>query len=626
MSRRALRRRRTGGQAIIEYALLIMLASLICMGILFRVGGSVKSALCQVSTGLNNGIPDASCAGSSWHQAAALGTVGGDLTRMSCTSTSFCMALHPGLNASSTTYNGSSWSTPITGPQNAGPLSCVDSNHCYNINDGSAAYYNSGTWTQSVGTPNLTAFDGGLSCLSTSFCMGAGAAFVNDDAVQSWDGSSWSAMTDVLAGGGGIHSVSCVTPTWCMAVDNTGNAILYNGATWTASNIDGTTIMRSVSCLNPTSPYFCMAVDTDGNAFLYNGVTWTASHIDGSNNIWSVSCVTATWCMAVDDKGNAINYNGAWQAPLSINYGSTLYEVSCVGTTFCMAGGQEPGGGGWVVQYNSGTWGTPTYVEGRVGNLNAVSCASTTFCMAVTWEGDVLTYAGTWSVPSKIDGDTAITDISCVSSSFCAAVDASGNALTYTGTWSGPTAIDSGNSITGVSCTSPTFCMVVDANGKAYKYTGAWIASFMGAILSPSAVSCTSTTFCMAVDSGGKAIKYTGAWGASTSIDNPNQIKSVSCTSTTFCMAVDANGKAIKYTGAWHPAAAIDGTKVVNSVSCASSSACEAVDANGNAIQYTGSWTGAASIDGTYSINGISCPSSTFCMAVDANGNEIKFS
>lgn len=78
-----------------------------------------------------------------------------------------------------------------------------------------------------------------VSCVSASFCMGVedeGYAFV-------FDGSSWSApvridpqgvscTNDICDGGTGLISVSCASPSFCAAVDGYGNAFTFNGSSW----------------------------------------------------------------------------------------------------------------------------------------------------------------------------------------------------------------------------------------------------------------------------------------------------------------------------------------------------------------------------------------------------------
>ena len=90
-----------------------------------------------------------------------------------------------------------------------------------------------------------------------------------------------------------------------MAVDNHGNALTYNGTTWTSpAAIDTGHALDSVRCTTAT---FCMAVDDQGDALTFDGTMWASpDSIDGSNVLEAVSCPTAYFCVAVDGVGDAL--------------------------------------------------------------------------------------------------------------------------------------------------------------------------------------------------------------------------------------------------------------------------------------------------------------------------------
>jgi len=272
-------------------------------------------------------------------------------------------------------------------------------------------------------------------------------------------------------------SVSCPTTTFCMAMDNAGNALTYSNGTWSApDHIDPNHSLISVSC--PTTT-FCMVVDGGGNALTYSNGTWSApDHIDPNGSLSSVSCPTTTFCMAVDDTGYALTYsNGTWSAPDNIDPNG-IPSVSCPTTTFCMA----VDGGGNALTYSNGTWSAFDHIYSNFWGLISVSCPTTTFCMAVEhFGGNALTYSnGTWSAPDNIDPNGSLDSVSCPTTTFCMAVDFWGNALTYSnGTWSDPNNIAPDNidpnnvafPALSVSCPTTTFCMAVDDAGNALTYS-----------------------------------------------------------------------------------------------------------------------------------------------------------
>jgi serine/threonine protein kinase len=62
--------------------------------------------------------------------------------------------------------------------------------------------------------------------------------------------------------------------------------------------------LNSSSC---PSASFCVAVDENGNALTYNGTSWSQPQlVDRSGGFTSVSCTSATFLVAVDGRGNAL--------------------------------------------------------------------------------------------------------------------------------------------------------------------------------------------------------------------------------------------------------------------------------------------------------------------------------
>jgi len=104
--------------------------------------------------------------------------------------------------------------------------------------------------------------------------------FSSTSATSPW---KWSTIDSA---GGGLVGVSCGSSTFCMAVDNDGNALMYNGSSWSlpssfASANDG---LSGVSCVVGST--FCMAVDVRGRAYSYDG-TWTLLLLRRFRRRWS---------------------------------------------------------------------------------------------------------------------------------------------------------------------------------------------------------------------------------------------------------------------------------------------------------------------------------------------------
>jgi len=257
---------------------------------------------------------------------------------------------------------------------------------------------------------------------------------------------------------------------------------------------------------SPAAPTFCVAVDTSGYATIYNGSTWSSpSHIDGSRSINAVTCTSSTFCMAVGASGYAIKYTGSWGSASHIDSSRSLSAVSCTSSSFCMAADSS----GYAVTY-TGSWGSASDIDGS-RSISAVSCPSTTFCVAVDASGYAAKYTGSWATAADVDSSRAIKALACPSSTLCVAVDASGYALTYNGSaWATPVDADASRALDTLSYASTTFCVAADTTGYTTAYNGtAWSTpTDIDAARSVSSVSCTSSTFCAAVDTSGYGTLY----------------------------------------------------------------------------------------------------------------------
>jgi hypothetical protein len=80
---------------------------------------------------------------------------------------------------------------------------------------------------------------------------------------------------------------------------------MFNGSAWSPpADVDGSHTLNSVSC---ASRSFCVAVDQQGDALTFNGRSWSApARIAGPNGeLVSVSCAARAFCVAVGDAASA---------------------------------------------------------------------------------------------------------------------------------------------------------------------------------------------------------------------------------------------------------------------------------------------------------------------------------
>jgi len=303
------------------------------------------------------------------------------------------------------------------------------------------------------------------SCPTASFCMAAD----NYGSVLAYAHNTWSAedyidsanqSSGFLDSGGYSHNsitaLSCVNSTYCVAGDVSGHYMVYNGVGWsTPQEIDvapganyeaGYTgaDLDSISCVTTT---FCVAVDTVGDELTWNGFSWTAyqpivyGHETGftvgiggnANNGYeytSVSCTSTRFCVAIGGAGTVSVFNGYGWLIHAITPG--IASVSCSSSTFCLAVTQT----GDDLTFNGAFWSVPHVFDSGNGP-QAVSCASSSFCLATDVKGNVLTFDGsTWSAPDAMNGSPpglllgsdeyygyyGMPSVSCPTATFCGAV------------------------------------------------------------------------------------------------------------------------------------------------------------------------------------------------------------
>jgi hypothetical protein len=524
-----------------------------------------------------------------------------------------------------------------------------------------------------------------------------------------------------------------VSTTSCMAVGFSFNGHLtfalratltesWNGSTWTIvpspNNGIGDNQLNSVSCVSPTS---CIAVgywtnnDNNGSSRplieSWDGSTWTkvTNPLPTSNNsqLTGVSCVSATSCQAVGWYFDGVrqtlieSWNGStWTIVASPNVGiksNQLTGVSCVSATSCQAVGYRYNGGvarTLVESWNGTTWTAVASPNTGTHNnyLNAVSCASATSCQAVgsysngsvsrtlieSWSGGPWTVAASPNTGAK---NNFLYAVSCASATSCQAVGSYINgsiSRTLIESWTGGpwTAVASpnigtnnSNQLLGVSCVSATSCTAVGSytNGSVSRtLIESWNGSTWTTVASPSegsynnylnGVSCVSATSCKAVgywyNSSGVQRTLILSWnGGNWTVASPNkgtgdnQLNGVSCVSATSCKAVGSyrtvsggvlhtlieswNGSTWTVVASPNNGNVDDNGTELNGVSCVSSTACKAVgdwQSSGGRRTLTESWNGstwtivASPNAGNYSNSfaGVSCVSATSCKAVGSD-------
>ena len=150
-----------------------------------------------------------------------------------------------------------------------------------------------------------------ISCAAVDSCM------VVDQLgnAYSFRGDRWTGPT--ATGISSTNDVSCVSANWC-AIISVKNIALYSGSLpWRlASDYPGPGDLEAISCVTTS---FCMAVDGLGWASEFNGSTWSSpTYLGGSATgqavgMEAIACPTTTFCVALDSEGDSIVWrSGSW--------------------------------------------------------------------------------------------------------------------------------------------------------------------------------------------------------------------------------------------------------------------------------------------------------------------------
>lgn len=381
---------------------------------------------------------------------------------VSCTSATFCLAGDSLGNVAS--YDGTSWAvTPQVSPHPISWASCASSTDCRVVdNTGTVFRFDGQAWSIELSS-HFTASR--MSCAPGGTCVLIDADYLlQDGEAMVFDGTSWGSAHQIQFGPYGGGGVSCVSTSFCMAIDVGGWAASYDGTGWNTEVFvaDQGDQLEAVSCGSSSS---CVAVDDHGKAYHYDGTAWSAAMlVEPGGWLSSVSCPSPVWCVAVDYQGNASTFNGSsWSAPASID-SNLLTGVSCPSTSFCAAVDNA----GQAVTFNGSSWSAsqPTGAQ----RLTGISCTSSGFCLALG-AGQAARWNGAHWVGVGVPANQDAGQLSCTSAQSCLAItpNLSGGTVPNAGTmiawdgteWSMPTSMTASNA---VSCANASWCLVLDDN------------------------------------------------------------------------------------------------------------------------------------------------------------------
>lgn len=292
----------------------------------------------------------------------------------------------------------------------------------------------------------------------------------------------------VHAAANGVWDIECPTATWCMALDRASKTYTRtDGGSWSTAATTGVPAtqyyFQPLSCVSDT---WCMTINMSRKAALYDGTSWTAlPDLPSGAHYSDLSCVTTTYCVAAGSLSNGNSdsrvwkWDGTtWSAPIGTTGGNGWSKIDCPAIDDCVVVGNGLAG------TFDGTAVTDITANSDPGF--ALACASPTKCFSGSSYGGSNVFNGTAWAPQPITngGDTLFFNpvgcnpagTACVAGGY-GENGANAKLWLYDGVnWTkGPVF---GSDITStVDCASPTYCIAATYTGKARVWDGsAWSA------------------------------------------------------------------------------------------------------------------------------------------------------
>ena len=207
-----------------------------------------------------------------------------------------------------------------------------------------------------------------------------------------------------------LKSISCVSSSYCVAVDASGNDVIWNGSAWSyPSDIDTSNALAAVSCVNAT---FCVAVDAKGYATVLSPADGTNSHL--SQFTWDTN--SSSLPLVLSDGTNDYVYGPGAEPVEQVNVTSSPPSANPLFLTYTSTNST------WLVTNTSGdevayygydafgnlAFGTPDSPFGYAGQYTDASNSSGLSNMRARWF-DPQTGGFTSRDPAFAATDTAYT-------------------------------------------------------------------------------------------------------------------------------------------------------------------------------------------------------------------------
>jgi len=372
--------------------------------------GELTSVTCTgatcVAVDASGGVFTTTNSGTSWEKRQEAGD---KLKSASCAYVWLCAGVNIGGDV--VTFNPAPVSPNRTQTVSSGNVlnasSCVPSTSTCVVSDSKGnAYYATNVNTTANATWNLWSGPAeqspsqAVACPSTTVCVLADGKSASGGNLYYATSLGGAFSTGYLASSG-VDAISCPTASFCLAAENAWGRFRYSttpaSSTWTqkemAESTEGTA-MKSVHCLSAS---FCAMADGKGNVYVANtaekvqSATWTKTNVDGTTAINGVACMSTALCIGVDAAGNTlrmtIDFTGKATATKRNPGGTNEFTAVTCTSSRCAAVDNL---GVVLVSASSGEYWTQRHDLPNA--ITSVSCASNSLCIATDKAGQVTAF------------------------------------------------------------------------------------------------------------------------------------------------------------------------------------------------------------------------------------------
>ena len=409
---------------------------------------------------------------------------------VSCTSTSFCVAVGRYIaNSDNTpqtvieTWDGSKWSLTLgvdaspSEPNGLSGVSCTSTSFCVAVGAFSTGplanptyqtlieTWNGITWSVTT-SPDVSQADreglSSISCASSSRCVAVGSydnsAGTAQTLIETWNGSTWSITQSPdpsTSNDAVLVSVSCYDANQCIAIGHYNVPGVFqtlietwNGSTWSITqspdpSTSQNAVLIGVSCASISG---CTAV-----GWYYNSAGISQTLIETWNG--------STWSITQSPDTSASQLNA-------------LYTVSCSSSKSCVAAGDYESGGSQTLieSYDGVSWSittSPNSSSGIDSGLSGVTCASSSSCVAVGGaNSDALVLTGSSAPTTPFSVTTTSLPQAVANESYSAKLATTGGVSPYTWSLSGGSfppglSLSASGAISGIAAKPGTYSFVV---------------------------------------------------------------------------------------------------------------------------------------------------------------------